>query len=93
LEAKYYLSHSLNNKKPGIDFIISNAVNNKIVGINIKYSNNIADDDFQVFINLKETIGKQLQKGIVFYLGNEVIIHTKDIIALPLTLLWGESYE
>ncbi|MGV2433186.1 MAG UNVERIFIED_CONTAM: hypothetical protein LVQ98_08020 [Rickettsiaceae bacterium] len=37
LEAKYYLSHGLNNKKPGIDFIISNATNNKIVGINIKY--------------------------------------------------------
>jgi hypothetical protein len=34
-----------------------------------------------------------MQKGVILYLGNEIIVYTKDIIALPLPILWGEPYE
>ena len=59
----------------------------RCVGIEVKCAKSINYSDLKGLKILKQTLGSQFVRGIIFYLGNEVVHFEKDLIALPISAL------
>lgn len=60
----------------------------ELVGIEIKASHTVSAKDFIGLKILAELSGAQFIKGIVFYLGEDIIPFGENLFAMPLALLW-----
>lgn len=71
-----------------VDLVLENR-RGEIVGIEVKSSESIKADDFKGLEVLKNESGEKMLRGIVLYPGKQLISFSKDMIALPLSNLWG----
>lgn len=69
-----------------IDFILEGP-NASIVGVEVKARTSVTAHDFQHLESLQATMGKKFKRGIVVYLGNDVVSFGKNLWAVPATLL------
>jgi len=71
-----------------VDFILE-GYDGSIVGIEVKSARTVRPDDLKGLNYLQSIAKKNFHKGIILYLGDEVISINKDIVAMPVQALWG----
>jgi predicted AAA+ superfamily ATPase len=59
-----------------------------VVGIEVKASMTVLSSDFKGLRFLKETLGDRFRRGVVLYVGNEVVPFGGKLAALPMSTLW-----
>jgi uncharacterized protein len=69
--------------------VVLEGKNQKIVGIEVKASATVNTDDFTGLKKLSEVAKDNFTKGIVFYLGKQLIPFGKNLFAVPLLTLWS----
>ncbi len=69
-----------------VDVILENAAG-KVVAIEVKASSTIGKNDLKHIKFLREKLGSQFQRGVVLYLGTELISFDKTLQAVPLAYL------
>ena len=70
-----------------VDLVLE-AKSGEIIGVEIKAAQTVTEKDFRGLKVLAEIAGKDFIRGVVFYLGNEIIPFAKNLYALPVNLLW-----
>ena len=81
------LYHFRTHDNHEIDFILENN-QGKIVAIEVKASQTVTATDFKTIALLQEKTGEVFVKGIVLYLGDQILPFGKNCYALPLSCLW-----
>jgi predicted AAA+ superfamily ATPase len=71
-----------------VDIILEDRAG-RVVGIEVKASETISLDDWKGMDVLGEEVGDKMVRGIILYLGKEVVAFRKDRLALPLSALWN----
>ncbi len=82
--AFYYLRTDAGQE---IDFIIEHP-DGRIVAIEVKATHSVSADAFKGMNFLAEKLGKKFQRGIVLYLGTEVVPFGKKLHAMPFDAVW-----
>jgi len=70
-----------------VDFIIERS-DGTLIGVEVKASADINISAFKHLKVLAEETGKRFLRGIVFYTGKEPIPFAKNLLALPVDVLW-----
>ncbi len=70
-----------------VDFVLEGR-DGRVVGIEVKASVSISAADLAGLRDLAGTAGKKFVRGMVLYLGREVLPFGEDILAMPVTHLW-----
>ncbi len=70
-----------------VDIVLENR-KGQIVGIEVKSSQTISSEDWKGLDILGEEMEDKMVRGIIFYLGKEVVFFQKNRIALPISFLW-----
>ena len=84
-----HLHHFRNNRKHEVDIVLERD-NTNIIGIEVKASSSINAHDFKGLATLAELAGRQFERGILFYTGQEILpfrYQGRGFHALPLGLL------
>jgi predicted AAA+ superfamily ATPase len=68
--------------------VVLETLNRRIVGIEVKSSGTVHPRDVAGLRALQEATGDRFVRGIVLYLGAEVIPYASNIHAVPITALW-----
>lgn len=71
-----------------IDFVIERKAG-QLIAIEVKSAEIVDNHDFKILRQLKEILGKNLLKGIVLYLGKDIIPFGEDLYAMPFSALWN----
>lgn len=71
-----------------VDLVLENTEKN-IVGIEIKAKTMLSENDFKGLKSLAELADKKFHRGIILYLGNNIVPITNNIHALPINTLWA----
>lgn len=71
--------------KKEIDFLLE--VGGKLTAIEVKCTKSVNIGDFKHILNLRESVGRQFDKGIVFYGGDIVLRFDANLYALPFGFL------
>jgi predicted AAA+ superfamily ATPase len=87
--ALYYLRTDAGQE---IDFIIEHP-DGRIAGIEVKATHSVSADAFKGMNFLAEKLGKKFQRGIVLYLGTDVIPFGKNLHAMPFDVVWKLATE
>lgn len=90
-ERRINLHYFRNNLGIEVDIVLEDAQGN-IVCLEIKSSNTISPSDFKGIKYLREKskdIRGKFISGIVIYLGNDIIKYDDNLLALPISALWG----
>lgn len=61
----------------------------KVIGVEVKSSETIGIEDFKHFRVMKEAVGDDFHRGIVLYAGNQTLSFGPDLLAVPISALWG----
>lgn len=69
--------------------VVLEGKNKKIVGIEVKAAASVNANDFMGLEKLKEIAGENFTRGIVLYLGEQIISFGEKFFAVPLQLLWS----
>jgi len=72
-----------------VDMVLEDAEKN-IVGIEIKAKNTLTENDFKGLRALSEITGNKWRRGILLYLGQNIVPIAKHIHAIPITALWEQ---
>lgn len=72
-----------------IDFVVKNMDDNGLIGIDLKYDTIVVIDDFKELQSFKNTSGENFIKGVILYLGYEIIDFGDELFAMPISSLWG----
>ena len=75
-----------------VDIVLEDA-SGKLVGIEVKASANVNKNDFKGLQVLADLSGKRFRRGLVLYTGREAVSFGKDLLALPITVLWRNSRQ
>jgi hypothetical protein len=59
----------------------------------VKASANVNKNDFKGLQVLADLSGKRFRRGVVLYTGREAVSFGKDLLALPITVLWRNSRQ
>jgi predicted AAA+ superfamily ATPase len=86
-EARPRLSHLRTHAGQEVDVVLE-TLNRRIVGIEVKSSGTVHPRDVAGLRALQEATGDRFVRGIVLYLGAEVIPYASNIHAVPITALW-----
>lgn len=66
----------------------------ELIGIEMKSSEKLHQGDFQGLQALKDSMGDKFKRGFVVYAGSEVIRHSRDMWAIPVSALWeSEGFQ
>ncbi len=71
-----------------VDIVLESA-SGDVVGIEVKASTAVKPHDFSGLKALRELIGARFKRGIVLYLGSEPLPFGRDLLALPVSAIWG----
>ena len=71
-----------------VDFILENR-RGQIAGIEVKASATVDGKDFKGLRHLQETETALFQRGIVLYVGREVVPFGENLWAIPLSMWWA----
>lgn len=69
--------------------IILEAPDSRVVAIEIKMSKTVDKKDFSGIESLEEDVGDSFQKGVVLYLGDDILPFGKNKYAVPIQALWS----
>lgn len=70
-----------------VDFILEGQLQ-EVVGIEVKSKTKVNMNDFRQLRCLKEELGERFQRGVVLYLGEEVLPFGDGMWAIPIAALW-----
>jgi predicted AAA+ superfamily ATPase len=70
-----------------VDFVIERK-NGRILGIEVKGTEKISETDFSGLKALRDHIGTDFARGIVLYLGAEILSFADNLVAMPIDMLW-----
>lgn len=82
------LYHFRTHDDQEIDFVIEKP-NGHLIGIEVKSSHTISASDFKALKTLQSNTGADFIKGVILYLGEEIIPFGDKLFALPLSSLWN----
>ncbi len=72
-----------------VDIVLESG-DGRIVGIECKSGIRLNSDTFKGLRALKELTGKKFHRGIVLYLGTDMLTFEKDFQAVPVSALWDK---
>lgn len=75
-----------------VDIVLEDG-SGRVVGIEVKAASSVAAHDFRGLRALAEAAGKKFIRGIILYLGREVVPFGSGMHALPLSGLWRLGAE
>jgi uncharacterized protein len=70
-----------------VDIVLENRAG-QVVGIEVKSSETISPDDWKGLHVLEDEVGGKMVRGIILYLGKEIVALGNNRIALPISALW-----
>ncbi len=70
-----------------VDFVMESG-NGTIVGIEVKTSSNVSILDFKGLKVLAAASGEKFHRGVVLYMGDQIIHFADNMIAMPMAALW-----
>jgi predicted AAA+ superfamily ATPase len=70
-----------------VDIVLENMAG-QVAGIEVKASATVGARDFRGLEVLAQELGADFVRGVVFYMGNEIVPFSKNMWALPLSTLW-----
>lgn len=70
-----------------VDMVLENA-NGDLIGIEIKAAVKLDEGDFKGLKIMNESVKQKFLKGIIIYLGREIIPFGKKMLAVPVNCLW-----
>lgn len=70
-----------------VDIILENR-KGEIVGIEVKSSQTLSSEDWKGLDVLSKEMEGKMVRGVIFYLGQEIVSFQKDRIGLPISSLW-----
>lgn len=70
-----------------VDIILENRAG-QIVGIEVKSSETIGSKDWKGLKLLEKDLGEKMVRGIILYMGKEVVALKKNFFAVPISALW-----
>lgn len=89
LNPEYSLYQYRDSKKREIDFIIETE-NNEIIAIEVKSGSRVMSDDFKHIKWFRDNLVKNKKfTGIVLYTGQNTLPFGKDLLCIPMALLWN----
>ncbi len=71
-----------------VDLVLENSAG-QIVGIEVKAASQVTGGDFAGLRCLAEAVGEKFVCGVVLYAGEQPVPFTENMVALPVTTLWG----
>ncbi len=86
-EARPTLGHLRTVKLREVDFVLD-AASKGVVGIEVRPTFTPSPNDAEGLRYLAELAGERFLRGIVLYLGSEVVPLGKDLWAIPVSALW-----
>ena len=75
-----------------VDFIIERG-DGTILGIEVKSKTSLTSKDFAHLFFLKEQIKERFVRGIVFYLGQEIVPFGNGMVGMPFASLWNLNMD
>jgi uncharacterized protein len=84
----YSLYHFRTHTGQEVDLVLEDP-SGRIVGIEVKASATVSPGDFKGLRALSETAGTRMHRGVLLYLGDEVISFGEDVVAVPVEAVWG----
>lgn len=81
------LYHFRTAKGEEVDLVLE-AASGELVGVEIKTAVSVDADDFRGLRSLTEMAGRRFRRGILLYLGDEVVPFGANLHALPISTLW-----
>lgn len=82
------LMHYRTSSGVEVDFVLENR-RGELVGIEVKAAATISGKDFNGLRHLRETTPQQFKRGVVFYIGEQVVPFDEQLVAVPLALFWS----
>lgn len=70
-----------------VDIVLENRARD-LAGVEVKASSTLKSEDFAGLRALAELAQGRFRRGVILYLGQEVIPFGADLVALPIQLLW-----
>ncbi len=84
------LFHFRTSDNKEIDFVLERN-NGDIVGLEVKNSMTVKSDDFRQLRLLSQKLNEKFIRGIVLYRGNKILPFDKNMLALPIDVLWTKT--
>jgi len=75
-----------------VDYVLEDR-RGMIAGVEVKAATNLRSDDLRGLANLADATGKRFIRGVVLYLGHDVVPFGVNLHALPLDALWRMAAE
>jgi predicted AAA+ superfamily ATPase len=70
-----------------VDFVLETR-DGRIVGLEVKSSASVQSSDFKGLHDMAETTANRFHRGILLYVGNQVVPFAKNLHAVPIGALW-----
>jgi len=84
------LFHFRTSDNKEIDFVLERN-NGDIVGLEVKNSMTVKSDDFRQLRLLSQKLNEKFKRGIVLYRGSKILPFDKNMLALPIDVLWTKT--
>jgi len=81
--------HFRNQRGLEVDLVIQQG--NDVAGVEVKSGTRVSIDDAKGLIHLRDALGENFVRGVIFYTGTTPRKITERIVALPIRSLWAES--
>ena len=85
-EFPYTLYHYRTHAGAEVDFVAETPQG--VIGIEVKAAAQVEYKDFRGLRNLSDEVGKKFIRGVVLYTGDTIVPFSKNLVALPLPVLW-----
>ena len=82
-----YLCYYRTAERREVDYVLEDR-RGMIVGVEVKAATNPGNDDLRGLTDLADATGKRFVRGVVLYLGREVVPYGPNMHALPMDALW-----
>jgi len=89
-EDEISFSHFRDKDKHEVDMVLESG--GKLAGIEVKAGSTVTSSDFNGLQKLQRAAEKRFTAGVVLYDGDSVVPFGKDLYAVPISCLWGDSY-
>ncbi|PKN41223.1 MAG: hypothetical protein CVU60_12345 [Deltaproteobacteria bacterium HGW-Deltaproteobacteria-18] len=85
---EYRMFHYRDRAKYEVDLVIENA-QGQLVGVEVKAAASVNERDLQGMRRFAEAAGDKMRLGVILYDGAETFSLGPDLLAAPLSTLWG----
>lgn len=89
-ETRCRIFHYRSSSGREVDFVLEGP-RGEIVGVEVKSSSRVGQRDFTGLESLAELAGKKFVRGLVFYLGENLVPFGEKYAAVPISVLWEDG--